>query len=69
MSATVLLEEDDAPQPRPMALMKGAPEVVRQFLKQVGTWVAACNPDLGLARIWGIRVSSEIRMYEHHCAA
>uniref|UniRef100_A0A383WJ86 Cation-transporting ATPase n=1 Tax=Tetradesmus obliquus TaxID=3088 RepID=A0A383WJ86_TETOB len=35
MAATVLLEEEDAPQPVPVALMKGAPEVVRQFLKQV----------------------------------
>jgi magnesium-transporting ATPase (P-type) len=42
MSATVLLEEEDAPQQRPMALMKGAPEVVRQFLKQVGCRMAYC---------------------------
>jgi magnesium-transporting ATPase (P-type) len=49
MSATVLLEEDDAPQPKPMALMKGAPEVVRQFLKEVGCLLVACirGPEAG----------------------
>jgi hypothetical protein len=36
LRASVLLQEEDAPLPRPMALMKRAPEVVRQFLKQVG---------------------------------
>jgi hypothetical protein len=47
MSATVLLEEDDAPQPRPMALMKGAPEVVRQFLKQVISPATILHPCCG----------------------
>jgi magnesium-transporting ATPase (P-type) len=35
MAAIVAIEEEDATQPVPVAVMKGAPEVVRQHLGQV----------------------------------
>lgn len=41
MSATILLEEEDDVQAKPVAVMKGAPEVIRQHLRTVSC-IRAC---------------------------